>query len=97
MNGVIDVSLGGEMYHRVDVGHCVIDSRLVADIALDKFNPGRLEPLQVLGIAGIRQVIEYRNVPVRPLAVDVPYEVGTDKARPACNQNFIHINCFILQ
>ena len=82
-DGVVVVGLGGVVDHGVGPRHEAVDERGVADVADDELDAVRWEPGDVLGVAGVGQLVEHGHVDARVLAHDVVDEVGADEAAAA--------------
>ena len=82
-DGVVVVGLGGVVDHGVGPGHEAVDERGVADVAHDELDAVRGQPRDVVGVAGVGQLVEHGDVDARVLAHDVVDEVGADEAAAA--------------
>ena len=82
-DGVVVVGLGGVVHDRVVARHDLIEQRGVADIAHDELNAVRRQPGDVLGVAGVGQLIQNSNVHVGMVVHDVVHEVTADEAAAA--------------
>ena len=82
-DGVVVVGLGGVVDHGVGLGHEAVDERGVADVAHDELDAVRGEPRDVVGVAGVGQLVEHGDVDAGVLAHDVVDEVGADEAASA--------------
>ena len=82
-DGVVVVGLGGVVDHGVRLGHEAVDQVGVADVAHDELDAVRGQARDVLGVAGVGQLVEDGHVDARVLAHDVVDEVGADEAAAA--------------
>ena len=82
-DGVVVVGLGGVVDHGVRPGHEAVDERGVADVAHDELDAVGGEPGDVVGVAGVGQLVEHGDVDAGVLAHDVVDEVGADEAAAA--------------
>ena len=82
-DGVVVVGLGGVVDHGVGPGHEAVDERGVADVAHDELDAVGGQPGDVVGVAGVGQLVEYGDVHLRVLAHHVVDEVGADEAAAA--------------
>ena len=77
------MGLGGVVDHGVGSGHEAVDQGGIADVAHDELDAVRGQARDVLGVAGVGQLVEHRDVYLRMLAHDVVDEVGADEAAAA--------------
>ena len=82
-DGVVVVGLGGVVDHGVGLGHEAVDQVGVADVAHDELDAVGGQPGDVLGVAGVGQLVEDGDVDAGVLAHDVVDEVGADEAAAA--------------
>ena len=82
-DGVVVVGLGGVVDHGVRPGHEAVDERGVADVAHDELDAVGGQARDVLGVAGVGQLVEHGHVDARVLAHHVVDEVGADEAAAA--------------
>lgn len=82
-DGVVVVGLGGVVDHGVRLGDQAVDQGGVADVANDELDAVGGQPGDVVGVAGVGQLVEHGDVDVRVLAHDVVDEVGADEAAAA--------------
>ncbi len=78
-DGVVVVGLGGVVDHGVGLRHEAVDERGVADVAHDELDAVRGQARDVVGVAGVGQLVEHGHVDARVLAHDVVDEVGADE------------------
>ena len=81
-DGVVVVGLGGVVDHGVGLGDQAVDERGVADVAHDELDAARGQARDVVGVAGVGQLVQHGDVDARVLAHDVVDEVGADEAQP---------------
>ena len=82
-DGVVVVGLGGVVDHGVGPGHEAVDERGVADVAHDELDSVRGQARDVVGVAGVGQLVEDGDTDAGVLAHDVVDEVGADEAAAA--------------
>ena len=82
-DGVIVVGLGGVVHDRVVARHQLIEQRGVADVAHDELHAVRRQPRDVLGVAGVGQLVQDGDVDLRVVVDHVVYEVAADEAAAA--------------
>ena len=82
-DGVVVVGLGGVVDHGVRPRDQAVDERGVADVAHDELDAVGRQPRDVLGVAGVGQLVEHGDVDAGVLAHDVVDEVGADEAAAA--------------
>lgn len=82
-DGVVVVGLGGVVDHGVGPGHEAVDERGVADVAHDELDAVGGQPRDVVGVAGVGQLVEHGDVDAGVLAHDVVDEAGADEAAAA--------------
>ena len=68
------------MDHGVRLGHEAVDERGVADVAHDELDAVRGQARDVVGVAGVGQLVEHGDVDAGVLAHDMVDEVGADGA-----------------
>ena len=82
-DGVVVVALGGVVDDRVVAGDQLIEQRGVADVAHDELNAVRWQPGNVLGVAGVGQLVQDGDVDARVVVDHVVHEVAADEAAAA--------------
>ena len=82
-DGVVVVALGGVVHDRVVAGDEPIQQLGVADVAHDELHAVRRQPGDVLGVAGVGQLVQDGDVDVRVVVHDVVHEVAADEAAAA--------------
>ena len=82
-DGVVVVALGGVMHDRVVAGDQPVQQPGVADIADDELHAVRRQPRDVLGVAGVGQLVQDGDVDARVVVDHVVHEVAADEAAAA--------------
>ena len=82
-DGVVVVALGGVVHDGVVARHDPIEQRGVADVAHDELHAVRGQPGDVLGVAGVGQLVQDGHVHVRVVVHHVVHEVAADEAAAA--------------
>ena len=82
-DGVVVVGLGGVVHDRVVARDQLIQQRGVADVAHDELDAVRGQPGDVLGVAGVGQLVQDGDVDARVVVHDVVHEVAADEAAAA--------------
>lgn len=82
-DGVVVVGLGGVMDDRVVPRDDAIQELGVADVAHYELDPVLRQAGDVLGVAGVGELIEHGHVNLRMLADHVVDEVGADESAAA--------------
>lgn len=82
-DGVVVVALGGVVHDRVVARHQLIEQLGVADVAHDELNAVRRQPGDVLGVAGVGQLVQDGDVDARVVVDHVVDEVAADEAAAA--------------
>ena len=82
-DGVVVVALGGVVDDRVVAGDDPIEQLRVADVTDDELDPVLGQPRDVLGVAGVGQLVQDGDVDVRVVVHDVVHEVAADEAAAA--------------
>ncbi len=77
------MGLGGVVDHGIGPGDQAVDQGGIADVAHDELDAVRGQARDVVGVAGVGQLVEHGDVDVRVLAHDVVDEVGADEAAAA--------------
>ena len=79
------------MDHGVGPGHEAVDQVGVADVAHDELDAVRGQAGDVLGVAGVGQLVEHGDVDAGVLAHDVVDEVGADEAAAAGDDDALRL------
>ena len=82
-DGVVVMGLGGVVHDRVVAGDQFIEQPSVADVADDELHAVRRQPRDVLGVAGVGQLVQDGDVDARVVVHDVVHEVAADEAAAA--------------
>ena len=82
-DGVVVVALGGVVDDRVVAGDDPIQQPGIADVAHDELHAVGGQPGDVLGVAGVGQLVQDGDVDARVVVHDVVYEVAADEAAAA--------------
>ena len=79
-DGVVVVALGGVVHDRVVARHQLIEQLRVADVAHDELHAVGGQPGDVLGVAGVGQLVQDGHVDVGVVVDHVVHEVAADEA-----------------
>ena len=82
-DGVVVVGLRGVVHDRVVARHDPVEQPGVADVAHDELHAVRRQPGDVLGVAGVGQLVQDGDVHVGVVVHDVVHEVAPDEAAAA--------------
>ena len=82
-DGVVVVALGGVVDDRVVAGDDLIEQRSIADVAHDELDPILGQAGDVLGVAGVGQLVQDGNVYLGVVVDHVMHEVAADEAAAA--------------
>ena len=82
-DGVVVVALGGVVHDRVVTGDDPIEQPGVADVADDELHAVRRQPGDVLGVAGVGQLVQDGHVDARVVVDHIVHEVAADEAAAA--------------
>ena len=82
-DGVVVVALGGVVDDRVVARDDLIEQPGVADVAHDELHAVGGQPRDVLGVAGVGQLVQDGDVDVRVVVDHVVHEVAADEAAAA--------------
>ena len=82
-DGVVVVALGGVVHDGVVAGDDPVQQLRVADVAHDELHAVRRQPGDVLGVAGVGQLVQDGDVDVRMVVHDIVHEVAADEAAAA--------------
>lgn len=82
-DGVVVVALGGVVHDRVVARDDTVQQLGVADVAHDELNAVRRQPGDVLGVAGVGQLVQDGDVDARVVVDHVVDEVAADEAAAA--------------
>ena len=82
-DGVVVMALGGVVHDRVVARDDAVQQLRVADVAHDQLNAVRGQPGDVLGVAGVGQLVQDGDVDARVVVDHVVDEVAADEAAAA--------------
>ena len=82
-DGVVVVALGGVVHDGVVARHQLIEQLGVADVAHDELHAVGGQPGDVLGVAGVGQLVQDGDVDARVVLHHVVHEVAADEAAAA--------------
>ena len=82
-DGVVVVALGGVVHDGVVAGDDLIEELSIADVAHDEFDAGGGQLGDVLGVAGVGQLVQDGHVHVGMVVHHVVHEVAADEAAAA--------------
>ena len=82
-DGVVVVALGGVVHDGVVAGDQLIEQGGVADVAHDELHAVRRQPRDVLGVAGVGQLVQDGHVHPGVVVDHVVHEVAADEAAAA--------------
>ena len=82
-DGVVVVGLGGVVHDRVVAGDDPIEQLRVADVTDDELDPVLGQPRDVLGVAGVGQLVQDGHVHLGVVVDHVVHEVAADEAAAA--------------
>lgn len=96
-DGVVVVGLGGVVHDRVVAGNQLVQQRGVADVAHDELHAVGGQPGDVLGVAGVGQLVQDGDVRPRVVIDHVMDEVAADKAAAARDDDALNHGICIIQ
>lgn len=96
-DGVVIVALGRVVHDRVVTRHQLIEQSGVADVAHDELHAVGGEPRDVLGVAGVGQLVQDGHVRPRVVIDHVMDEVAADKAAAARDDDVLNHGICIIQ
>lgn len=82
-DGVVVVALGGVVHDPVVARHDLIEQRGVADVAHDELHAVRRQTGDVLGVAGVGQLVQDGDMYTRVVVHHVVHEIAADEAAAA--------------
>ena len=88
-DGVVVVALGGVVHDRVVARHQLIKQLRVADVAHDELHAVGGQPGDVLGVAGVGQLVQDGDVDARVVVDHVVHEVAADEAAAARDDDIL--------
>ena len=90
-DGVVVVALGGVVHDRVVARYQPIEQPGVADVAHDELHAVGGQARDVLGVAGVGQLVQDGDVDVRMVVHDIVHEVAADEAAAARDDDVLRI------
>lgn len=96
-DGVIVVGLRGVVHDRVVAGDQPVQQPDVADVAHDELHAVGGQPGDVLGVAGVGQLVQDGDVDARVVVHDVVHEVAADEATAARDDDVLNHGICIIQ
>lgn len=88
-DGVVVVGLCGIVHDGVVARHQLIEQLGVADVAHDELHAIGGQPGDVLGVAGVGQLVQHGHVDARVVVHHVVHEVATDEAAASSDDNVL--------
>ena len=92
-DGVVVVALGGVVHDRVVARHQPVQQLGVADVTHDELHAVGGQPGDVLGVAGVGQLVQDGHVHVGVVVHDVVHEVAADEAAASSDDNIFGHQC----
>lgn len=96
-DGVVVVALGGVVHDRVVARHQPVQQLGVADVAHDELHAVGGEPRDVLGVAGVGQLVQDGDVHAGVVLHHVVHEVAADEAAAARDDDVLNHGICIIQ
>lgn len=96
-DGVVVVALGGVVHDRIVAGNQPVQQPDVADVAHDELHAVGGQPGDVLGVAGVGQLVQDGDVDARVVVHDIVHEVAADEAAAARNDDVLNHGICIIQ
>ena len=90
-DGVVVVALGGVVHDGVVARDDAVQQPGVADVAHDELHAVRGQPGDVLGVAGVGQLVQDGDVDARVVVHDVVHEVAADEAAAARDDDVLRL------
>ena len=88
-DGVVVVALGGVVYDGVVARDDAVQQLRVADVAHDELHAVGGQPRDVLGVAGVGQLVQDGDVDVRVVVHDIVHEIAADEAAASSDDNVL--------
>ena len=88
-DGVVVVALGGVVDDRVVARNNLIEELSIADVADDELHAVGGKPGDVLGVAGVGQLVQDGHMDVRVVVDHVVHEVAADEAAAARDDDIL--------
>ncbi len=96
-DGVVVVALGGVVDDRVVTRDDTVEQSGIADVAHDELHTVGGQPGDVLGVAGVGQLVQDGDVDARVVVHDVVHEVAADEAAAARDDDVLNHGICIIQ
>lgn len=96
-DGVVVVALGGVVDDRVVAGDQLVQQRGVADVAHDELHAVGGQPGDVLGVAGVGQLVQNGHVNARVVVDHIVHEVAADEAAATRDDDVLNHGICIIQ
>ena len=96
-DGVVVVALGGVVHDRVVARDDAVQQLGVADVANDELHAVGGQPGDVLGVAGVGQLVQDGDVDARVVVDHVVHEVAADEAAASSNDDVLNHGICIIQ
>lgn len=96
-DGVVVVALCGVVHDGVVAGDQLVQQPGVADVADDELHAVGGQARDVLGVAGVGQLVQDGHVDVRVVVHDVVHEVAADEAAAARDNDVLNHGICIIQ
>ena len=96
-DGVVVVALGCVVHDRVVARHQPVQQLRVADVAHDELDAVGGQTGDVLGVAGVGQLVQDGDVDARVVVHDVVHEVAADEAAAARDDDVLNHGICIIQ
>ena len=88
-DGVVVVALGGVVHDGIVAGDQLVEQSGIADVAHDELHAVGGQARDVLGVAGVGQLVQDGDVDVRVVVHDVVHEVAADEAAAASDDDIL--------
>ena len=89
-DGVVVVALGGVVHDRVVARHQLVEQLRVADVAHDELHAVGGQTGDVLGVAGVGQLVQDGDVDARVAVDHIAHEVAADEAAAARDDDVLN-------
>lgn len=96
-DGVVVVALGGVVHDGVVARDDLLEKLGIADVAHDELHAVRQQPRNVLGVAGVGQLVQDGDVHLGVVVHDVVHEVAADEAAAARDDDVLNHGICIIQ
>ena len=88
-DGIVVVALGCVVHNRIVPRDDAIQQLGVADVAHDELHAVGGQPGDVLGVAGVGQLVQDGDVDVRVVVHDIVHEIAADEAAASSDDNVL--------